>query len=518
MLKPITPQEFAGMFAPGSAIDVDTIVRSVGAAVVGSGDDTGRTISYIFSDESVARDGHTISSAGWDLANFLTNPVFLFCHDQSAPPIGRVTKIEKVGAQLCGTVEYADAETYPFADTIFRLTKGGFLNATSVSWIPLAWKYSSDKNRPGGIDFTRQELLEISAVPVPALPSALVTARAQGIDTKPLFDWAERLLDSHDQIAVPRSELEALRREARMPSSIPANIRAAPDWKCGAARDLPVDDKSRWDGPGAEGRLFDAATADGKIDPAKAKRGFLFYDASSSDERGAYKEPFADIVEGKMVAIAGGLHAAASRLDATDVPEGVRASGKEVLDAYEAKMKADKDKADRSGRRVAIRTLGKSLHKRGLYELSQLCSLVDYAEYVYQCVCWEADNEGDDSPLPARMAAWLDEGNAIIAAMAAEETTENMKTDVAREVEEAVTRALQGLGLAREGKRLSAETERCMRDAHDHVQKAADLIRGVVDPADNADPEAGDGDDATRAAAIAERRAAAQARKQALAA
>lgn len=514
MRDALSLQEFAGKYTSCVAMDADTIVRSAGAvADVG---DPGRTISYIFSDESVARDGHTIASAGWELANFLANPVFLFCHDQSAPPIGRVTKIEKAGAQLRGTVEYADAETYEFADTIFRLTKGGFLNATSVSWIPLAWKYSADKTRPGGIDFTRQELLEISAVPVPALPSALVTARAQGIDTKPLFDWAERMLDAHDQVAVPRSELEALRREARMPSSIPANARAAPDWKCGAARDLPVDDKSGWDGPGAEGRLFDAATADGKIDPAKAKRGFLFYDASSSDERGAYKEPFADIVEGKMVAIAGGLHAAASRLDATDVPEGVRASGKEVLDAYEAKMKSDKDKSDRSARRVAIRALGKSLHKRGLYELSQLCSLVDYAEYVYQCVCWEADNEGDGSPLPARMAAWLDEGNAIIAAMAAEETTENMKGDVAREVEEAVTRALQGLGLAREGKRLSAETERCMREAHDHVQKAADLIRGVVDP--DADPETGDGDDATRAAAVAARRAAAQARRQALAA
>ncbi len=176
-----------------------------------------RTVRYIFSDESVARDGHTIATAGWQLDNFLSNPVFLWAHDTSQPPVGRITDIAKSGSRLVGTVEYADAETYPFADTIYRLVKGRYLNAVSVSWLPEDWSHSTDRSRPGGIDFKRQELLEVSQVPVPCLPGALATARSQGIDTGPLAEWAERILDGGEKIVIPRAHLERLQREARMP-------------------------------------------------------------------------------------------------------------------------------------------------------------------------------------------------------------------------------------------------------------------------------------------------------------
>jgi HK97 family phage prohead protease len=195
-----------------------TLLRLAAAPLVSTRTEDDRTIDYIFSDESVARDGHTIATSGWVLDNYLKNPVFLWAHDSTAPPIGRVVRIGAEGGQLTGTVRYAGADEYPFADTIFRLTKGGFLNAASVSWKPIDWRHATDKSRPGGIDFKRQELLEVSAVPVPALASALVTARGAGIDTKPLFDWAERALDLGGFAVLPREELERLRREAKMPA------------------------------------------------------------------------------------------------------------------------------------------------------------------------------------------------------------------------------------------------------------------------------------------------------------
>ncbi len=154
-----------------------------------------RTISYVFSDETVARDGHVISTAGWELSNFLANPVFLWGHDASQPPIGRVTQIGPVGTQLRGAVRYATAEEFPFADTVYRLTKGGYISAVSVSWLPIEYSYSTDKARPGGIDFKRQELLEISAVPLPSLPTALATARNSGINITPVAEWAARAID-----------------------------------------------------------------------------------------------------------------------------------------------------------------------------------------------------------------------------------------------------------------------------------------------------------------------------------
>jgi HK97 family phage major capsid protein/HK97 family phage prohead protease len=179
----------------------------------------GRIVSYVFSTQDVARDNHTIDTAGIDHRNFDRNPVFLWAHDATLPPIGRVLDLRVQGSKLVGEVQYAEADENPLADNVFRLVKGGFVSATSIGWIPVEWKYTSDRSRPGGIDFAKVELLEISQVPVPALPSALVTARAQGIDTRPIYEWTERMLDAGNLPAtMRRSELEILRREAKMPT------------------------------------------------------------------------------------------------------------------------------------------------------------------------------------------------------------------------------------------------------------------------------------------------------------
>lgn len=487
---------------------------------------SGRLIRYVFSDDSVGRDDHVIEPGAWDLGNFLRNPVFLWAHDQSSPPIGRVVEIEERGRQLVGSVEYLDRDVSEFADSIFRMTKGGFLNATSTSWLPIDYKRTTDKNRPGGIDFSRVELLEISQVPVPALPTALATARASGIDTGPVFAWAERLLDTQGQAILPRAELEALRREARMPRSsnrIPqpelVEGRAASDWKCAAARDLEINHTANWDGEAAATRILDAATKSGAIDATEARRGFLLYDSSIDGERGAYKEPFADIIDGKLTAVASGLRAAATRLpDVKGASDEAKAEARKVLDHYEAQMTKEADES-RAAAKPNLRALAKQLRQRGLYELSSLCDLISYADYVCQCVEYEAMDEGDGSPIPARMRAWVNEGNAIIAAMAKEETDENIAgvqdRDVSRQVEAGVRRALSRLGLSRQGKAISQKNERCLRAAHDHVKQAGDLILGVVEPPDDEDPEddAGEGGDDDEARALRARKAAARKRK-----
>ena len=105
-----------------------------------------------------------IKSGAWDTANFSRNPIFLWAHSQDDPPIGRVIDISEIGGKLRGTVEYASADLSPFADSIFRMAKEGYLNATSVSWLPREFSYSQDRSRPGGIDFSKVELLEVSQV------------------------------------------------------------------------------------------------------------------------------------------------------------------------------------------------------------------------------------------------------------------------------------------------------------------------------------------------------------------
>lgn len=178
-----------------------------------------RTRRFIFSDGSVDRMGDTIDPDGWDLTSFTPNPVALWAHDSSAPSIGRASDVAVEGARLMGDITFADADTYPFADTIYRLIQGDFLNAVSVGFLPLEYVFVEGPERPWGIDFKRQELLEISVCPIPANPNALGAARAKGIDTRPLITWAEKLLDvGGGQAIVTRKELETLRKAAKEPS------------------------------------------------------------------------------------------------------------------------------------------------------------------------------------------------------------------------------------------------------------------------------------------------------------
>jgi hypothetical protein len=90
---------------------------------------------------------------------YRNNPVVLFAHDSSSPPIGRTTRVWRDGTRLLGDAEFAPAETYAFADTIYRLVTGGFLKNGSVGFLPVNYKFS---DRPaGGIDYRRQELFGI---------------------------------------------------------------------------------------------------------------------------------------------------------------------------------------------------------------------------------------------------------------------------------------------------------------------------------------------------------------------
>src|SRR5260221_462575 len=167
--------------APGAALD----------AIEGT-----RKIPFVISDGSVGRDNLTLATSGWVLDAYRTNPVVLFAHDSRnvASVIGRMDNIRTVGDQLIGDVDFMPAELNPVAETVFQMVKARFLNAGSTGFRALDGRPTTDRNRPGGYDITRQELMEYSIVPVPALPSALALARGAGIDTAPMVRWAEQLI------------------------------------------------------------------------------------------------------------------------------------------------------------------------------------------------------------------------------------------------------------------------------------------------------------------------------------
>lgn len=126
----------------------------------------GDPIRFIASTEGVKRDGMDISANAWDLDNFKRNPVVLWAHDYRGmrPPIGRAeARVE--GNQLLADVVFDQGD--PFAVDVERKYRGGFLNTVSVGWETKAFD-------PKGQRVLRADLLDISAVPVPGDPNALM--------------------------------------------------------------------------------------------------------------------------------------------------------------------------------------------------------------------------------------------------------------------------------------------------------------------------------------------------------
>src|SRR6266851_4079165 len=295
-----------------------------------------RTIDFVISTATVDRMHDSIAVDGWQYDNYMRAPVVLWCHDSSSPPVGKALSVSKTADALLSRAQFMRADLSAFADMIFRMYQEKFLNAVSVGFIPTKYNFSAETGREFGLDFIEQELLEYSCCPVPANPEALVGARAAGIDTEPLRQWAEKLLDGGGHVLIPRELLEETFRQAKTPRTVRQKYLAtkAADWKCGAARDLPLDQDEGWDGPAAESSIFAHAGGD-NFNPEVARKGFLAYDASAPKLKGSYKEPFARVIGGALKAVKGGIRAAASRLPQADIGDSARSEAQGVIDHYE---------------------------------------------------------------------------------------------------------------------------------------------------------------------------------------
>jgi HK97 family phage prohead protease len=145
-----------------------------------------RTADHVASDETPDRMGDVIRAKGWDLKNFLENPVLLWSHNSSEPPIGRVESAKRGKADdgrpaLLTTSRFFDAEKSAFSDFIFRMVADGDLPAVSVGFRPIETKRPESEEQRAemgvgawGVVYEKAELLELSVVTVPANPNALM--------------------------------------------------------------------------------------------------------------------------------------------------------------------------------------------------------------------------------------------------------------------------------------------------------------------------------------------------------
>jgi HK97 family phage prohead protease len=175
-----------------------------------------RTKRFVFSDATIDLSGDAIKQDGWQLSDFRKNPVALWSHNSSAPPIGRASNVAVVAGKLMGDIEFAPPDIYPLADTIFRLVDGGYIKAVSVGFMPIEFEFSKDKNRPNGINFLKQQLLEISVCSIPCNPNALIEPRAKKLPVPtirsakaPMNGWQRRRHALELQVETARMLIQA---------------------------------------------------------------------------------------------------------------------------------------------------------------------------------------------------------------------------------------------------------------------------------------------------------------------
>ena len=136
-----------------------------------------RTLSITGSTQDPDRDGDIITLRGWELENYLKNPVFLWGHDYGSVPLAAATKVMKKRApnRLDFVFRFPTKGIFPFADMVLSLYNEKVANASSVGFMALEWEKVDEKDDSWGAPrkFTRQELLELSGVAVPANPHAV---------------------------------------------------------------------------------------------------------------------------------------------------------------------------------------------------------------------------------------------------------------------------------------------------------------------------------------------------------
>ncbi|MDA1256937.1 MAG: HK97 family phage prohead protease [Chloroflexi bacterium] len=206
-------------------------VEAAGAdsTVVGKapGEETGGTLTLVASTDAEDRAGDVISAAGWDLAAYRENPVFLWAHDYRRPAIGRSVRTwvqdGPGGGRLMATIEFAPT---PFAQEIRSLYAAGFMRGVSVGFRALEIEPRTGVGGRRGVSFKRQELLEISAAPVPVNPGALVRVVARDGGESGGSARAEEMTDGRAACLRSLAGLSGL--PPAVPSGLPAPLAAKP--------------------------------------------------------------------------------------------------------------------------------------------------------------------------------------------------------------------------------------------------------------------------------------------------
>lgn len=180
-----------------------------------------RTIRFRISSEVVDRDGDTLIAKGCDFTNYAKNPQFLGFHNSRDFPLGKVVKFWAEEKEVYADVYFPTVEELStdkdnvsekakLVDFTYCCYKNGMLNAVSVGFIPK--DYDEDKET-GGYIIKAWELLEFSAVCVPANQDAIATARKDFCGKTDFLNVKKTYEDLEKELAEKEKQIKDLLEE-----------------------------------------------------------------------------------------------------------------------------------------------------------------------------------------------------------------------------------------------------------------------------------------------------------------
>jgi len=176
---------------------------------------TDGTTKVIASTPSVDRYGDVVAP-DWKLDRFAANPVVVWSHDYSQPPVGKVTDLSMDGDALIASIKWDDSEPGSMGATVSRQFREGYLSAVSVGFAPSSStprkELPEDHPAAGksGQYLTGNELLEISAVSIPANPEAVaIRAKMWGLEPDPVQKHILNVTEDEDKVTITMAKDEA---------------------------------------------------------------------------------------------------------------------------------------------------------------------------------------------------------------------------------------------------------------------------------------------------------------------
>lgn len=173
------------------------------------------TMDFVATSERIDHYDEVIQLAGWELKDYRRNPVIVDCHDYSSITriLGSSTDLTIKDGQMVNRVKFATEN--PLGNLAWKLASAGHLRAESVGFMPYEWTDGMRGSDQPARTFTKQSLLEISLVVVPAnadaVRSQMVPALKSGAITRPDL---VAVMDALKSLCSPKAESRPDARDA----------------------------------------------------------------------------------------------------------------------------------------------------------------------------------------------------------------------------------------------------------------------------------------------------------------